>query len=121
MRRTSVVIIGGGQAGLAVSYLLAAASVDHVVLERARIAESWRSRRWDSLRLLTPNWMSRLPGWSYRGPDPGGFMPADFGSRLSQPVRRLLRRPGGVRCNRSLRSDVRRRVRRRQRGGSLDR
>jgi putative flavoprotein involved in K+ transport len=77
MRRTSVVIIGGGQAGLAVSYLLAAASVDHVVLERGRIAESWRSRRWDSLRLLTPNWMSRLPGWSYRGPDPGGFMPAD--------------------------------------------
>lgn len=76
MHRTSVVIIGAGQAGLAVSYLLTAASVDHVVLERGRTAESWRSRRWDSLRLLTPNWMSRLPGWSYGGRDPAGFMPA---------------------------------------------
>jgi putative flavoprotein involved in K+ transport len=76
MERTAVVIVGAGQAGLAVSYLLTAASVDHVILERGQVAESWRSRRWDSLRLLTPNWMSRLPGWSYRGSDPAGFMPA---------------------------------------------
>ena len=76
MPSTRVVIIGAGQAGLAVSHLLTAASVDHQVLERGRTAERWRSQRWDSLRLLTPNWMSRLPGWSYRGADPDGFMPA---------------------------------------------
>ena len=46
------------------------------VVERGRIAERWRSARWDSLRLLTPNWMSRLPAWSYPGPDPGGYMAA---------------------------------------------
>jgi putative flavoprotein involved in K+ transport len=76
MNRTDVVVIGAGQAGLAVSYLLTAAAVDHVVLERGRTAQSWRSRRWESLHLLTPNWMSRLPGWSYRGADLSGFMPA---------------------------------------------
>jgi putative flavoprotein involved in K+ transport len=76
MHRTSVVIIGAGQAGLAVSSLLTAAAVDHVVLERGRVGESWRSQRWDSLRLLTPNWMTRLPDWSYSGRDPEGFMTA---------------------------------------------
>lgn len=76
MYRTTVVIIGAGQAGLAVSNLLTAVSVDHVILERGRTAESWRSRRWDALRLLTPNWMTRLPGWTYRGNDPEGFMSA---------------------------------------------
>src|SRR5262249_43957786 len=50
---------------------------EHVVLERGRTVERWRSERWDSLRLLTPNWMTRLPGWSYTGPDPDGFMTAD--------------------------------------------
>src|SRR4051812_46163789 len=53
---------------------LTAAGRAHVVLERGRVAERWRSERWDSLRLLTPNWMSRLPGWEYAGPDPDGFM-----------------------------------------------
>ena len=47
------------------------------MLERGRVAERWRSERWDSLRLLSPNWMTRLPGWSYRGPDPHGFMTGD--------------------------------------------
>jgi putative flavoprotein involved in K+ transport len=70
------VVIGAGQAGLAASRCLSDHGVDHVVLERGRIAERWRSERWDSLRLLTPNWMTRLPGWSYRGPDPHGFMTA---------------------------------------------
>jgi putative flavoprotein involved in K+ transport len=74
MRQTDAIIIGAGQAGLAMSHCLARHGVDHVVLERGRTAERWRSERWDSLRLLTPNWMSRLPGWSYRGPDPDGFM-----------------------------------------------
>ncbi len=76
MYRTSVVIVGAGQAGLAVSRLLTDACVDHVLLERGHVAQRWRSGRWDSLRLLTPNWMTRLPGWSYQGGDPGGFMPA---------------------------------------------
>src|SRR6478735_5833897 len=76
MLHTEVVIIGAGQAGLAVSKGLTDAGVEHVVLERGRTAERWRSQRWDTLRLLTPNWMSRLPGWSYRGNDPAGFMPA---------------------------------------------
>jgi putative flavoprotein involved in K+ transport len=56
------------------SRCLADRGIDHVVLERGRVAERWRSERWDSLRLLTPNWLSRLPGYSYRGSDPDGFM-----------------------------------------------
>jgi len=74
MRRTEAVVIGGGQAGLATSRCLAQSGVDHVVLERGRVAERWRSERWDSLRLLTPNWQSRLPGFRYDGPDPDGYM-----------------------------------------------
>ncbi len=74
MKRTNTIIIGGGQAGLAMSQRLTDRGVDHVILERGRVAERWRSERWDSLRLLTPRWQSRLPGWSYRGPDPDGFM-----------------------------------------------
>jgi putative flavoprotein involved in K+ transport len=76
MRRTDVIIVGGGQAGLAMSRCLVDAGIDHIVLERGRIAERWRSERWDSLRLLTPNWQTRLPGFRYSGPDPDGFMTA---------------------------------------------
>ena len=57
-----VVVVGAGQAGLAVSYYLRAFGTEHVVLERDRIAESWRSARWDSFTLVTPHWMTRLPG-----------------------------------------------------------
>lgn len=74
MQRTDTIIIGGGQAGLALSRSLTDIGRDHVVFERGRLVERWRSERWDSLRLLTPNWMTRLPGWSYRGPEPDGFM-----------------------------------------------
>ncbi|HYG86017.1 MAG TPA: NAD(P)-binding domain-containing protein [Azospirillum sp.] len=74
MQHSDAVIIGAGQAGLAMSHGLSRRGIDHAVLDRGRIAERWRSERWDSLRLLTPNWMSRLPGWSYRGPDPDGYM-----------------------------------------------
>ncbi|MBR0660108.1 NAD(P)-binding domain-containing protein [Neoroseomonas oryzicola] len=74
MRTTDAIVIGAGQAGLAMSHCLAARGIDHLVLERGRVAERWRSERWDSLRLLTPNWMTRLPGRSYRGADPDGFM-----------------------------------------------
>jgi putative flavoprotein involved in K+ transport len=76
MRTTDTLIIGGGQAGLALSRCLTASGRDHLVLERGRIAERWRSERWDSLRLLTPNWMTRLPGFEYGGPDEDGFMTA---------------------------------------------
>ncbi len=76
MRTTNTLIIGGGQAGLALSRCLTSLGCDHLVIERGRIAERWYSERWDSLRLLTPNWMTRLPGWTYDGPDPDGFMTA---------------------------------------------
>lgn len=83
MRRVTAIIIGAGQAGLAMSHCLTARGVEHLVLERGRAAERWYSERWDSLRLLTPNWMSRLPGWFYRGDDPDGFMSAqDFARYL---------------------------------------
>ena len=65
-------MIGAGHAGLAVSRLLTEAGREHVVLDRGRVAERWRTERWDSLHLLTPNWMTRLPGWHYRGGDSDG-------------------------------------------------
>jgi putative flavoprotein involved in K+ transport len=77
MNRTDTVVVGAGQAGLALSRCLSAAERDHVVLERGRVAERWRSERWDSFRLLTPNWQTRLPGFRYRGDDPDGFMGRD--------------------------------------------
>ncbi|HET6469114.1 MAG TPA: NAD(P)-binding domain-containing protein [Geminicoccaceae bacterium] len=73
MRRTTTVIIGAGHAGLAMSRCLSERSIDHVVLERGEVANSWRTERWDSLRLLTPNWQRRLPGFGYEGDDPDGF------------------------------------------------
>ena len=70
----TAVVIGAGHAGLAASYFLSQRSIDHVVLERGEVANSWRRERWDSLRLLTPNWQSRLPGLRYEGTDPDGYM-----------------------------------------------
>jgi putative flavoprotein involved in K+ transport len=67
-------VVGAGHAGLAASRFLTDRSIDHVVLERGEVANSWRRERWDSLRLLTPNWQSRLPGHAYGGPDPDGYM-----------------------------------------------
>lgn len=71
--RTTTVIIGAGHAGLAMSRCLAERSIEHVVLERGEVANSWKTERWDSLRLLTPNWQSRLPGYDYEGDDPHGY------------------------------------------------
>lgn len=93
--RTTVTIIGAGQAGLAMSRCLTDRSIDHVVLERGQVANSWRTERWDSLRLLTPNWMTRLPGHRYTGPDPDGYMTAGevvdfldgYRATLDAPVR----------------------------------
>jgi len=70
----TTVIIGAGQTGLAMSKCLTERSIDHVVLERGDVANSWATGRWDSLRLLTPNWQSRLPGYRYDGADPDGYM-----------------------------------------------
>ena len=74
MRYVTTVIIGAGQSGLAMSKHLTGYSIDHVLLERGEVANSWQKERWDSLRLLTPNWQSRLPGYSYSGSDPDGYM-----------------------------------------------
>jgi putative flavoprotein involved in K+ transport len=82
MTTIDTVVIGAGHAGLAVSRLLTRAGHDHVVLDRGRVGERWRSERWDSLHLLTPNWMTRLPGWFYGGPDPEGFLSAHEVVRL---------------------------------------
>ena len=76
MIHTTAVVLGAGHAGLAMSRRLTERSIDHVVLERGEVANSWRTQRWPSLRLLTPNWQTRLPGHDYAGDDPDGFMPA---------------------------------------------
>jgi putative flavoprotein involved in K+ transport len=73
--QTTAVVIGAGHAGLAMSRRLTERSIDHVVLERGEVAHSWRIQRWPSLRLLTPNWLTRLPGLDYAGDDPDGYMP----------------------------------------------
>jgi putative flavoprotein involved in K+ transport len=72
-----VVVVGAGQAGLSVSYCLKERGIEHVVLERSRIASSWRSERWDTFCLVTPNWQCQLPGHPYQGIDPDGFMLRD--------------------------------------------
>ena len=73
-QRVTAVVVGAGHTGLATSRCLTERSIDHVVLERGEVANSWRRERWDSLRLLTPNWQSRLPGFTYDGTDPDGYM-----------------------------------------------
>ena len=87
-------MIGAGHAGLAMSRCLADRSIDHVVLERGEVANTWRTERWDSLRLLTPNWQSRLPGFGYRGDDPDGYRTVpevirfieDYAKAIAAPV-----------------------------------
>jgi putative flavoprotein involved in K+ transport len=76
MTAVTAVVVGAGHSGLVMSRHLTERSIDHVVLERGEVANSWRTQRWDSLRLLTPNWMTRLPGWVYQGDDPDGYLSA---------------------------------------------
>ncbi|MGH3078775.1 MAG: flavin-containing monooxygenase [Gaiellaceae bacterium] len=73
--RVETVVVGAGQAGLATSYFLSAHGRDHVVLERGRVGETWRSERWDGFFLNTPRWTQQLPGFEYAGDDPDGFAP----------------------------------------------
>jgi putative flavoprotein involved in K+ transport len=91
---TSVVVVGAGPAGLAMSACLTRLGVDHVLLDRHDVGHSWRHERWDSLRTLTPNWMNGLPQRPYRGADPDGFMAAaevadlvvDYAASIEAPV-----------------------------------
>jgi putative flavoprotein involved in K+ transport len=91
----TTVVVGAGHAGLAMSRCLSERSIDHVVLERGEVAHTWRTERWDSLRLLTPNWQSRLPGFGYNGDDPDGYRTlaevidfiASYADAISAPVR----------------------------------
>jgi putative flavoprotein involved in K+ transport len=89
------IVIGAGHAGLAASHYLTGHSIDHLLIERGEVANSWRHERWDSLTLLTPNWQTRLPGYSYQGSEPDGFMPIaeliafldEYADRSNAPVR----------------------------------
>jgi putative flavoprotein involved in K+ transport len=69
-----VLVIGGGQAGLSLSYFLKQRGVDHLVVEKHDPVHAWRDQRWDTFCLVTPNWQCKLPGWEYAGPEPHGFM-----------------------------------------------
>ena len=90
---TSVVIVGAGPGGLAMSHHLTGAGVDHVLIERGQVANSWRTERWDSLRLLTPNWMTALPGAGYEGDDPDGYMTATETVATLEAYRRRIDPP----------------------------
>jgi putative flavoprotein involved in K+ transport len=76
-RRVPVAVVGGGQAGLSMSYCLTQRGIEHVVLEREQVAHEWRAARWDTFCLVTPNWQCQLPGFPYSGDDPDGFMVKD--------------------------------------------
>lgn len=109
VEHVEVVVIGGGQAGLSMSWHLTQDGVDHVVLERETVGHEWRSGRWDNFTLVTPNWQCRLPGHVYDGDDPDGFMVRDdvhaflrrYADSFAPPVREhvsvtsLSERPGG--------------------------
>jgi len=94
-QRISVLIVGAGQAGLSLSYHLKQRQIGHVLLEKHRVGHAWRSQRWDSFCLVTPNYQCRLPGHPYAGSDPHGFMLKDeivsyldaYVASFSPPVR----------------------------------
>ncbi len=90
-----VAIIGGGQAGLSVSYYLSQRHIDHIIFEKRRAMHTWSTQRWDNFCLVTPNWQCLLPGWNYKGDDPHGFMKKDeivaylegFSNSVRAPIR----------------------------------
>ncbi|MFB4283982.1 NAD(P)-binding domain-containing protein [Nonomuraea sp. MTCD27] len=85
--------MGAGHAGLAASHFLSERSIDHLVIERGEVANSWRRERWDSFRLLTPNWQSRLPGLAYAGADPDGYLTTKEVTRFIERFAALSRAP----------------------------
>ncbi len=93
--KINTVVIGGGQAGLSISYYLTQQDREHVVLEKNRIGERWRSRRWDSFTLVTPNWQMQLPGFPYDGDNPDGYLSReeivryleDYAALFNPPIR----------------------------------
>jgi putative flavoprotein involved in K+ transport len=95
MESVDTVVIGAGQAGLSASYHLTQQGIEHVVLERGRVGETWRSERWDGFVLNTPNWTLQLPGFHYAGAEPDGFAPLtavigyfeEYAESFSAPVR----------------------------------
>ena len=95
----TTVVIGAGHAGLAASHFLSERSLDHVVLERGEVANSWRRERWESLRLLTPNWQSRLPGVRYEGSDPDGYMTVPEVTEFIERFAKVSRAPVRVGTN----------------------
>ncbi|WP_455286250.1 MSMEG_0569 family flavin-dependent oxidoreductase [Cupriavidus necator] len=76
-RHYGVIIVGGGQAGLSISYFLKQAGIDHLLIEKHTVTHTWRTQRWDAFCLVTPNWQCALPGYPYQGDDPHGFMKKD--------------------------------------------
>ncbi len=100
MPHVSVAVIGGGQAGLSMSYHLSAEGIDHIVFDKNRVAHAWRTQRWDSFCLVTPNWQCKLPGFDYPGNDPAGFMLRDeivtYVETYAQRIRAPLREGVGV-------------------------
>ncbi|WP_155370924.1 flavin-containing monooxygenase [Catellatospora vulcania] len=93
IERVTTVVLGAGHAGLAASHYLRDRAIDHVVLERGEVANSWRRERWESLRLLTPNWQSRLPGHHYDGPDRDGYMTMNEVVRFIEQFAAVSRAP----------------------------
>lgn len=93
MRSATAIIVGAGHAGLAMSCRLTERSIDHVVLERGEIEHSWRTERWISLRLLTPNWQSQLPGHVDDGADRDGFRTMPEVIRLLERYARTIEAP----------------------------
>jgi putative flavoprotein involved in K+ transport len=97
-----IIIVGGGQAGLALSYYLKQFRQDHIILERARVAESWRSERWDSLVFQFPSWSIKLPGYSYDDDNPDGFASKDAIAKFIEDYATFINAP--VRCGVNVRS-----------------
>jgi len=93
VERIETVVIGGGQAGLTMSHGLSRLGRPHVVLERHRIAERWRTERWESLRFQFPNWAMRLPGFGYTGDAPDVFAPRDEVVRFIEDYAAFIRAP----------------------------